>query len=130
MGAWDETAAYRDRFGWTMPWYAHADSDFGTAMHAGPGGGFGINAFVRDGERVFRTSHTGGAAPNPSPTPGPCSTSLFWTPGEPAGRPARQAADRALPAVAEPARYEQEFRRETAIPAARRPDRHSVNAEP
>ena len=61
---------------------------------------------------------------------GPARPHCFWTPGEPAGRPARQAADRALPAVAEPARYEQEFRRETAIPAARRPDRHSVNAEP
>jgi predicted dithiol-disulfide oxidoreductase (DUF899 family) len=49
VGAWDEAAAYRDRFGWTMPWYSSADSPFGADMGAGPGGGC-------------------------SPTPGRCST--------------------------------------------------------
>lgn len=60
VGAWEEAAAYRNRFGWTMPWYSSADSDFGADTGAGPGGGFGINVFVRDGDRVFRTYHTTG----------------------------------------------------------------------
>ena len=65
VGAWDEAAAYRDRFGWTMPWYSSADSEFGADMGSGPGGGFGLNEFVRDGDRVFRTYHTSGRGSEP-----------------------------------------------------------------
>ncbi|OXM75352.1 MULTISPECIES: DUF899 domain-containing protein [Amycolatopsis] len=40
------------RMGWTMPWYTildDFDSDFGVAEY------HGTNAFIRDGDRVFRT---------------------------------------------------------------------------
>jgi predicted dithiol-disulfide oxidoreductase (DUF899 family) len=60
VGAWDEAAAYRKRFGWTMPWYSSVDSPFGADVGAGPGQGFALNVFVRDGDRVFRTYHTNG----------------------------------------------------------------------
>ena len=65
VGAWEEAAAYRDRFGWTMPWYSSAESPFGADMGAGPGGGFGLNVFTRDGESVFRTYHTNGRGTEP-----------------------------------------------------------------
>ncbi|WP_214401351.1 DUF899 family protein [Pseudonocardia lacus] len=65
VGPWEEAVAYRDRFGWTMPWYSSADSPFGADMGAGPGGGFGLNVFVRDGDRVFRTYHTSGRGSEP-----------------------------------------------------------------
>ena len=42
------------------PWYSTDGSDFGAAVGAPPDGGFAINVFLRDGERVFRTWHSGG----------------------------------------------------------------------
>jgi predicted dithiol-disulfide oxidoreductase (DUF899 family) len=65
VGAWPEATTYRDRFGWTMPWYSSADSPFGADMGAGPGEGFALNVFVRDGDRVFRTYHTNGRGTEP-----------------------------------------------------------------
>jgi predicted dithiol-disulfide oxidoreductase (DUF899 family) len=47
-----DIARVKDRMGWTMPWYTMTDgfdADFGVdEWH-------GTNAFVRDGDRVFRT---------------------------------------------------------------------------
>lgn len=42
----------KERMGWTMPWYSFSgsfDADFGVAEY------HGTNAFIRDGDRVFRT---------------------------------------------------------------------------
>jgi predicted dithiol-disulfide oxidoreductase (DUF899 family) len=120
VGAWEEAAAYRDRFGWTMPWYSSADSDFGAAMGAGPGGGFGLNAFVRDGERVYRTYHTAGRGSEPFVnTWALLDLTAFgrqesWQ-DTPHGRP-RTGPYQWWP---EPARYEEEHRRAEAIRATR-----------
>ena len=48
--------AYRKRMGWTIPWYSTAGRDFGADF--GVPSGFGLNVFLRDGERVFRTYFT------------------------------------------------------------------------
>lgn len=48
---------YRERMGWTAPWYSTSDdfnADFGVTT------GFGLNVFLRDGEDVFRTYFTTG----------------------------------------------------------------------
>lgn len=60
QGPIDEALAYRRRVGNTMTWYSTADSRFGTDVGAPPGGGFAVNVFLRDGDRVFRTWHTDG----------------------------------------------------------------------
>ncbi|MEU8493547.1 DUF899 domain-containing protein [Pseudonocardia alni] len=60
QGPIDEALAYRRRVGNTMAWYSTADSSFGTDVGAPPGGGFAVNVFLRDGDRVFRTWHTDG----------------------------------------------------------------------
>ena len=59
-GPIDEALAYRDRVGNRMDWYSSADSSFGADMDAGPGEGFGVNVFLRDGDTVYRTWHTNG----------------------------------------------------------------------
>jgi predicted dithiol-disulfide oxidoreductase (DUF899 family) len=55
-GAQPDIARMTDRMGWTMPWYTILDgadgafdTDFGVAEW------HGTNAFIRDGDRVFRT---------------------------------------------------------------------------
>lgn len=53
----DEIERFRQRMGWTIPWFSTTDSfnpDFGVSS------GFGLNVFFRDGERVFRTYFTTG----------------------------------------------------------------------
>ena len=48
----NEITAFRQRMGWTMPFYSTVDNfngDFNVAT------GFGLNVFLRDGERIFRT---------------------------------------------------------------------------
>jgi len=53
----DEIAAFRDRMGWRLPWYSTTDEfqrDFDVAD------GFGLNVFLRDGGRIFRTYFTTG----------------------------------------------------------------------
>lgn len=52
----DEIQAFRKRMGWTLPWYSTADS-FNTDFDV-KGGGFGLNVFLRDGERIYRTYFT------------------------------------------------------------------------
>lgn len=59
-GTIDEALAYRERVGNRMDWYSSADSSFGTDVDAPPGGGFGVNVFLRDGDDVYRTWHTNG----------------------------------------------------------------------
>ncbi|MBA8794472.1 putative dithiol-disulfide oxidoreductase (DUF899 family) [Friedmanniella endophytica] len=60
QGPIDQALAYRDRVGNRMTWYSTADSPFGADVDAPPGGGFGVNVFLRDGDDVYRTWHTNG----------------------------------------------------------------------
>ncbi|MEJ3655109.1 DUF899 family protein [Actinomycetes bacterium KLBMP 9759] len=57
-GPIDAALAYAERVGNTMTWYSSADSPF--AADVAPGGGFALNVFLRDGDTVYRTWHTGG----------------------------------------------------------------------
>jgi predicted dithiol-disulfide oxidoreductase (DUF899 family) len=49
---------YRERMGWSIPWYSVAGSDFNEDL--GVGSAFGLNVFIREGARVFRTYFTSG----------------------------------------------------------------------
>lgn len=60
QGAIDEALAYREKVGNEMEWYSTADSPFGADMDAPAGGGFGINVFLRDGDKVYRTWYSTG----------------------------------------------------------------------
>ena len=60
QGPIDEALAYKRRVGNAMTWYSTANSAFGADVGAPPGGGFAVNVFLRDGDRVFRTWHTDG----------------------------------------------------------------------
>lgn len=57
-GPIDEALAYKSRVGNKMDWYSSSESPFGADVDAGPGGGFAINVFLRDGDTVYRTWHT------------------------------------------------------------------------
>jgi predicted dithiol-disulfide oxidoreductase (DUF899 family) len=43
-----------------MDWYSSAGSSFASDVGAPPGGGFGVNVFLRNGDTVYRTWHTNG----------------------------------------------------------------------
>ena len=58
QGPIDEALAYKRRVGNRMTWYSTANSSFGSDVGAPPGGGFAVNAFLRDGDTVYRTWHT------------------------------------------------------------------------
>ena len=60
QGPIDEALAYKRRVGNTMTWYSTAKSPFGDDVGAPLDGGFAVNVFLRDGDRVFRTWHTDG----------------------------------------------------------------------
>jgi predicted dithiol-disulfide oxidoreductase (DUF899 family) len=60
QGPIDEALAYRRRVGNRMTWYSTANSTFGADVDAPPDGGFAVNVFLRDGEKVYRTWHTNG----------------------------------------------------------------------
>jgi predicted dithiol-disulfide oxidoreductase (DUF899 family) len=59
---------YRQRMGWTIPWYSSFDSDFNVDFGLSPetpqegvyqdGETFGLSVFFRDGDEVFRTYFT------------------------------------------------------------------------
>jgi predicted dithiol-disulfide oxidoreductase (DUF899 family) len=49
---------YRQRMGWSIPWYSLADNDFNA--DCGVKGGFGLSVFIRDGDQVFRSYFTSG----------------------------------------------------------------------
>lgn len=60
QGEIGEALAYRDKVGNRMTWYSTAGSPFGADVDAPPDGGFAVNVFLRDGDRVYRTWHTNG----------------------------------------------------------------------
>jgi len=59
---------YRERMGWSLPWYSSFDSDFNVDFDLSPetpqegvyqdGETFGLSVFVRDGDEVYRTYFT------------------------------------------------------------------------
>jgi predicted dithiol-disulfide oxidoreductase (DUF899 family) len=61
-------AAYKQRMGWTIPWYSSFESDFNVDFGVSPpepqpdvyqdGESFGLSVFIRDGESIFRTYFT------------------------------------------------------------------------
>jgi predicted dithiol-disulfide oxidoreductase (DUF899 family) len=63
-------APFKERMGWTTPWYSSFDSDFNVDFGVSPetpsvgeyqdGEMFGLSVFLRDGARVFRTYFTRG----------------------------------------------------------------------
>ncbi|HET9891971.1 MAG TPA: DUF899 family protein [Mycobacterium sp.] len=59
-GPIDEALAYKQKVGNRMDWYSSSQSPFAADMDAPPGGGFGVNVFLRDGDTVYRTWHTNG----------------------------------------------------------------------
>jgi predicted dithiol-disulfide oxidoreductase (DUF899 family) len=59
-GSIEEALAYRDKVGNRMDWYSSSESSFAADVDAPPGGGFGVNVFLRDGDTVYRTWHTNG----------------------------------------------------------------------
>jgi predicted dithiol-disulfide oxidoreductase (DUF899 family) len=66
----EKLEAYRQRMGWEIPWYSSADSDFNVDFGVSPerpdpnrhqeGETFGLSAFVREGDDVYRTYFTTG----------------------------------------------------------------------
>ena len=52
-----EVAPFEQRMGWEMPWYTVLDPEFRPACGL-TGGGFALNVFLRDGDRVFLTYAT------------------------------------------------------------------------
>lgn len=50
--------AYRERMGWSVPWYSAHENDF--TADCGVGSGFGVSVFLRDGEKIYRTYFTSG----------------------------------------------------------------------
>jgi predicted dithiol-disulfide oxidoreductase (DUF899 family) len=64
----DKIEAYRKRMGWSLPWYSSFGSDFNVDFDVSPpepqsdqyqdGERFGLSAFIRDGEDVYRTYFT------------------------------------------------------------------------
>jgi predicted dithiol-disulfide oxidoreductase (DUF899 family) len=53
---------YRERMGWTLPWFSSAGSDFNVdfGVSRDDGETFGLSVFLRDGDRVFRSYFTSG----------------------------------------------------------------------
>lgn len=51
---------YKERMGWSIPWYSSAGSDFNRdfGITTDQGERPGLSVFIRDGERVFRTYFT------------------------------------------------------------------------
>jgi predicted dithiol-disulfide oxidoreductase (DUF899 family) len=53
---------YRERMGWSIPWYSSEGTDFNADFGATRENGetFGLSVFLRDGDDVFRTYFTAG----------------------------------------------------------------------
>ncbi|GII79749.1 hypothetical protein Sru01_47310 [Sphaerisporangium rufum] len=51
-----EILPFKERMGWTIPWYSTVGGDFNADM--GVADGFGLNVFLRDGAEMFRTYST------------------------------------------------------------------------
>lgn len=54
----DEIEPYKERMGWTVPWFSAYGNDF--TADCGAGKGFGVSVFLREGDRIFRTYFTTG----------------------------------------------------------------------
>jgi predicted dithiol-disulfide oxidoreductase (DUF899 family) len=64
----EKVAGYKQRMGWTIPWVSSFNSDFNVDFGVGPetpqegvyqdGETFGLSAFLRDGDDVYRTYFT------------------------------------------------------------------------
>src|SRR5215218_2475261 len=54
--------SYRERMGWTIPWFSSAGSDFNGdfGVTTDRGETFGLSVFLRDGDDVYRTYFTSG----------------------------------------------------------------------
>jgi predicted dithiol-disulfide oxidoreductase (DUF899 family) len=54
--------AYRERMGWTIPWYSSSGRDFNVdfGVTTDRGETFGLSVFLRDGDDVFRSYFTSG----------------------------------------------------------------------
>jgi predicted dithiol-disulfide oxidoreductase (DUF899 family) len=59
-GPIEEALAYKAKVGNKMDWYSSSESSFAADVGAGPGEGFAVNVFLRDGDTVYRTWHTNG----------------------------------------------------------------------
>jgi len=53
---------FKERMGWTIPWFSSAGSDFNLdfGITTDEGETFGLSVFLRDGDSVFRTYFTSG----------------------------------------------------------------------
>jgi predicted dithiol-disulfide oxidoreductase (DUF899 family) len=58
----DKIEAYRERMGWTVPWFSSEGTDFNVdfGVTTDEGETFGLSVFIRDGDEVFRTYFTSG----------------------------------------------------------------------
>ena len=56
----DKIQAYRKRMGWDVPWYSSAGNDFNVdfGLSTPQGETFGLSAFLRDGDTVYRQYFT------------------------------------------------------------------------
>jgi predicted dithiol-disulfide oxidoreductase (DUF899 family) len=57
-----QIVAYKERMGWTIPWFSSSGSDFNVDFGVTTDRGeiFGLSVFLRDGEDVYRTYFTSG----------------------------------------------------------------------
>jgi predicted dithiol-disulfide oxidoreductase (DUF899 family) len=53
---------YKERMGWTVPWFSSSGSDFNVdfGVTRGDGETFGLSVFLSDGDKVFRSYFTSG----------------------------------------------------------------------
>lgn len=53
---------YKERMGWTVPWFSSSGSDFNVdfGVTSDEGETFGLSVFLRDGDRIYRTYFTSG----------------------------------------------------------------------
>ncbi|MBA1146592.1 DUF899 domain-containing protein [Ectothiorhodospiraceae bacterium WFHF3C12] len=60
LAPYPKLQAFKERMGWTLPWYSSAGSEFNRDFGATRDNGemFGLSVFIRDGKRVFRSYHT------------------------------------------------------------------------
>lgn len=57
-GSLGEILPFKNRMGWSVPWYSSLGSSFNEDI--GAGGGFALNVFLREGDEVYRTYMTSG----------------------------------------------------------------------
>ncbi len=57
---YEEIEPFRQRMGWTVPWYSSFGSDFNYdfGVSTGDGEGFALSVFVRDGEQIYQSYMT------------------------------------------------------------------------